>query len=157
MTSRTTRGLTPRIRRTSKTDVREWQKIRKELWPDTSSDDHRAEISEILTSPGRAAGFVSSSGDGSIDGFLEATLREFVDGCTSSPVGYIEGWYVVKPSRRKGIGARLVRAAEQWASSKGAKEMASDTESTNRKSQRAHTALGYRPVQRVVIFAKRLR
>ena len=34
------------------------------------------------------------------------------DGCTTHPVGYVEGWYVDPDVRRKGVGKALVAAAE---------------------------------------------
>ena len=35
------------------------------------------------------------------------------ESATSTPVGYLEGWYVVPDHRRKGIGAALIDAAER--------------------------------------------
>jgi aminoglycoside 6'-N-acetyltransferase I len=90
-------------------------------------------------------------------GFIEATLREYVEGFSSSPVGYIEGWYIVKTMRGTGIARRLVETAEASAYSRGAREMASDTELAHRAAQRVHLRLGYRPIGRLVFFAKRLK
>jgi aminoglycoside 6'-N-acetyltransferase I len=56
--------------------------------------------------------------------------------------------------RRKGVGAALVRAAEAWAREKGLREFASDTELANTASQRAHVALGFTEVERLVAFRK---
>ena len=53
-------------------------------------------------------------------------------------------------------GRRLIEAAEQWAQSRGCTEMGSDAEIANTLSHRAHAALGYEEVERVVSFAKRL-
>jgi aminoglycoside 6'-N-acetyltransferase I len=131
--------------------------LRKLLWPGTSAGRHTTEVREILRTGRRSVAFFCSSSDGRLCGFIEATLREYVEGVSSSPVGYIEGWYVVKTMRGTGIGRRLVETAEAWAYSRGAREMASDTELANRAGQRAHLRLGYRPIGRLVFFAKRLR
>ena len=72
------------------------------------------------------------------------------------PVGYLEGWYVADAHRREGHGAALLRAAEDWARSQGCTEMASDTWLDNEVSQRAHAALGFEVVDRVVNYKKRL-
>src|SRR5204863_3252567 len=52
--------------------------------------------------------------------FLEVDLRSHADGCNPSrPVGYIEGWYVAQSYRTRGIGRKLLAAAEDWARSQG--------------------------------------
>jgi aminoglycoside 6'-N-acetyltransferase I len=63
---------------------------------------------------------------------------------------------VVEPLRRTGIGAQLVRTAEEWARAQGCTEMASDTWLDNTLSQQAHAALGYEEVERLVHFRKSL-
>jgi aminoglycoside 6'-N-acetyltransferase I len=71
-------------------------------------------------------------------------------------VGYIEGWFVVESARGQGIGARLSKAAEDWAREHGCVEMASDALIDNAQSQRAHEALGFDVVDRCVHFKKHL-
>ena len=102
------------------------------------------------------ATFVAVRPDGSLGGFLEAGIRPYADGCDTSPVGYIEGWYVDPDLRRTGVGGVLVHAAEGWASSLGLTEMASDAEVENGVSLEAHAALGYEEVGRVIQFRKGL-
>src|SRR5688572_31355457 len=46
-------------------------------------------------------------------GFIELGLRTYAEGCESSPVPFIEGWYVDADARGTGLGAALVRSAEQ--------------------------------------------
>jgi aminoglycoside 6'-N-acetyltransferase I len=89
-------------------------------------------------------------------GFLEASLRAYADGCDSSPVGYIEGWYVLPEHRRRNVGRSLVQAAEDWARTRGCSEMASDVLLQNTISQQAHIRLGYEEVDRVVQYRKGL-
>lgn len=60
----------------------------------------------------------------------------------TSPVGYIEGWYVDADLRAQGLGRALVRAAEDWAIAKGCVEMGSDTWLDNEVSYGAHLAIG---------------
>lgn len=95
--------------------------------------------------------------EGVLIGFLEATLRSHADGCDPGyPVGYLEGWYVAPEHRRRGVGAKLVAAAEEWARAQGCSEMASDTWIDSTGSQRAHEALGYEVVDRCVHYRKPL-
>jgi hypothetical protein len=89
---------------------------------------------------------------------MEVDLRSHADGCNPRrPVGYIEGWYVAKDHRHRGIGRELLAVAEDWARSHGCVEMASDTWIDNEVSQRVHEALGYEVVDRCVHYRKLLR
>ena len=109
----------------------------------------------MLDTPYRFATFVSES-NAEVTGFLEASLRQYAEGCDTSPVGCIEGWYVEPASRRRGIGRALVAAAEDWARSRGCTEMASQTLIENVDGQHAHERLGYSEVERQVCFRKTL-
>jgi aminoglycoside 6'-N-acetyltransferase I len=134
----------------------EWLRLRTALWPDWPVEEHRREMAGILQNLEREMVFVSAGPDGRLQGFLEVSLRPLAPGCTSNPVGYLEGWYVAPAARRKGIGAALVAAAEEWARSKGCREMASDADIENELSQVAHRRLGYEEIERVVHFRKAL-
>ena len=92
-----------------------------------------------------------------LGGFLEAGTRKYAEGCDTSPVGYIEGWYVDEDLRGKGIGKALVKAAEDWTRLQGLTEMASDTWLDNEVSIQAHLKMGYEETERLVHFAKKLR
>src|SRR3954462_6355474 len=48
-------------------------------------------------------------------GFAEVSRRTYAEGCETSPVGFLEGWYVVAARRRQGIGRALVASGEAWA------------------------------------------
>ena len=67
-----------------------------------------------------------------------------------------DGWWVDPDTRLHGVGAALVKAAEDWARDRGLTEMASDALITNEISHAAHRALGYAETDRVVCFLKRL-
>jgi len=135
-----------------------WLGLRERLWPEIPKDELRSERALILDDPRRNAVFVARRGEpgGELVGFVEAALRDWAEGCRTRPVGYIEGWYVAPEHRRRGVGRRLIEAAERWARSRGCTEMGSDAEIANTLSHRAHAALGYEEIERVVSFAKRL-
>ena len=131
------------------------------LWPKTPAEEHARELTQILegkpvvTMP--LIILVAEAGDRTLAGFLEVDLRSHADGCNPlRPVGYIEGWYVAENHRHKGIGRKLLAAAEDWARSQGCVEMASDTWVDNEVSQRVHEALGYEVVDRCVHYRKTL-
>ncbi|KAA0216538.1 MAG: GNAT family N-acetyltransferase [Leptolyngbya sp. PLA3] len=89
-------------------------------------------------------------------GFAEVSLRDYAEGCLSTPVGYLEGWYVEPAARGRGVGSALVRAGEEWARAQGCCEFASDADVDNAASIRAHESLGFEPVAEVRCFRKRL-
>ena len=144
------------IRHATHDDQTEWLRMRSALWPDCPLDDHHSEMQEQLDDPARYAVYVIERDSDKLGGFLEASLRAYADGCRTSPVGYIEGWYVDADLRQQGWGGELVKAAEQWAMAQGCTEMASDCELDNDVSFRAHLALGYEETDRVIQFRKSL-
>ncbi len=143
------------IRRVSTPDLDNWLRMRLLLWPYSDRQELLAQMQSMLNEPLEPV-FVVVRPDGSLGGFLEAGLRKYADGCSTSPVGYIEGWYVDEDLRRLGVGARLVRAAEEWAREQGCSEMASDTWLDNDMSISAHLSLGYEECERLVHFCKKL-
>jgi aminoglycoside 6'-N-acetyltransferase I len=143
------------IRRAAPPDLDDWLRMRQLLWPYSDPGELLTEIESMLADPLTPA-FVAARPDGSLGGFLEAGLRKYADGCSTSPVGYIEGWYVDQDLRRLGVGARLVRAAEEWAREQGCSEMGSDTWLDNDPSISAHITLGYEECERLVHFCKKL-
>jgi len=113
------------------------------------------EAVEILRDS-RWAVFVARLDAGAVVGFLAVCLRDYAEGAeSSSPIGYLEGLYIVAEYRRQGIGAALVRAGEQWAWSRGCSEIASDAQINNAISIKMHNRLGYTEVERQVCFLKR--
>ena len=131
-------------------------RLRKRLWDSASEEDHRDEMVAIIEEPDSQFVAVADAGDGRLAGFLEASIRTYVEDCETDNVGYLEGWYVDEDFRQQGLGTELVRAAEQWARSHGCSEMASDAELGNELSQQAHEKLGYTETSRLVHFRKEL-
>ena len=107
-----------------------------------------------LLARGDAALFVAERPDASVCGYVEVGSRPYADGCDTSPVGYIEAWYVDPDVRRAGYGRALLAAAEGWARSRGYHEVASDARLDNIVSHEAHRRAGYEEVDRVVQFRK---
>lgn len=94
--------------------------------------------------------------DGSLGGFISWSLRAWAEGCESTPVPYIEGWWVAPDLRRSGVGRALVGAVEEWCRGHGHAELGSDVEVENTVSQRAHAALGFEPTLRLQFYRKAL-
>lgn len=96
--------------------------------------------------------------DDKIVAFSMCGLRhDYVEGCISSPVAYLEGIFVLPEYRRKGIGKQLVEACQKWGKQQGCEEFASDCEFTNKISQQFHNGCNFKESNRIVCFVKDLK
>lgn len=137
-------------------DLEGWLQLRTHLWDQVSEDEHKAEMMDIFEHPDTQFVAIAENDGGRPIGFLEASIRPFVEDCHTDHVGYLEGWFVEPEYRMHGIGRYLVRAAETWARKKGCTEMASDAEIGNDDSLKAHQKLGYEETSRLVHLRKEL-
>lgn len=137
-------------------DDAEWLRMRRALWPDSNAKTHRREMSAWLARSDAIVLVAPRPSNAGLAGFAEVGARSLADGCETSPVAYLEGWYVDADARRRGIGAALLSRAEAWARDRGLREFASDAELSNMESQKAHVALGFREVERAVLYLKKL-
>ncbi|MGH7508932.1 MAG: aminoglycoside 6'-N-acetyltransferase [Gemmatimonadales bacterium] len=139
-------------------DGRAWLELRHALWPDGSEAEHAGEIDQFFagTAGEPAAVLLAGDGAGRTIGVAELSIRPYAEGCLTSRVAYLEGWYVVPEARRRGVGRALVAAAEEWARGQGCTELASDTQLDNARSVAAHLALGFTEVGQVRCFRKEL-
>jgi aminoglycoside 6'-N-acetyltransferase I len=137
-------------------DRAEWLRMRLTLWPHMNAEAQLVDMDIWLSQPDNTVLVVPRADEpgAGLAGFAEIGTRSVAESCETSPVAYLEGWYVDADMRRQGVGAALVRAAEDWARAKGFREFASDTEIGNVTSQRAHAALGFTEVERLVVYRK---
>lgn len=135
----------------------DWLRLRHNLWSDSSLEEHRAEINDLLMDSENCAQFMAYSSAGVALGFAEASIRhEYVNGTNSSPVAYLEGVYVEPMARQTGIGAALIEAVAAWGLEQGCEELASDVPLENQVSQNVHLALGFVATEQVVFFVRSL-
>lgn len=144
------------IRSLKEGDFPEWFRLRRLLWDQSSDEEHRAEMIDIIEHTETQLVLVAEVPDNGLIGFLEASIRPFVEDCYTDHVGYLEGWFVENKYRQCGIGRLLVKNAEDWARSRGCEEMASDSEIGNELSLNAHLKLGYEETSRLVHLRKDL-
>lgn len=145
------------VRPVTAVDREQWLALRQSLWPDSAEGD----VDDFLPTGGsphfaRFAVFVAAAAGEGLVGFAEVSARTYAEGCETTPVGFLEGWYVAPEWRRQGIGRLLVRACEEWARAQGFSEFASDALIDNEISRRAHGALGFAEIEEIVCFAKKL-
>lgn len=127
----------------------------KKLWPEHTE----AELSRILKDcAGNAESAVFAFHEkGETVGTALCSLRhDYVEGCDSSPVGYLEGIYVQEGFRRSGVAKALVQECEAWAKDQGCTEFASDCELSNVDSLCFHLSIGFEEANRIICFRKAL-
>jgi aminoglycoside 6'-N-acetyltransferase I len=145
------------IERCGSLDQPGWLELRLALWSDATADDHRGYMAIALAQPERFLQLMVYAAPRTPIGFIEGSIRlDYVNGTETSPVGFVEGVYVIESWRRRGIARQLYEAIGDWAKARGCRELASDALLANVASQRAHAALGFRETERVVYFTKPL-
>jgi len=123
------------------------------LWPDNDKEEHKREFEKTLEDE-KAIVLLAIEEDLPI-GFAHCQIRsDYVEGTSSSPVGYLEGICVVEGHRHKGVAKKLFKGCEDWVRAKGLVELASDCELTNKTSIAFHEKLGFKESNRVVCFVK---
>lgn len=132
--------------------------LRMALWPSETVAEHREQIERALASPDAdQVAFLAVAG-GEVCGFAEAALRhDYVNGCTTSPVAFVEGLYVLPDRRLNGVARLLIEQVVAWARGLGCAEIASDADAANKDSHAMHEALGFAETERVVFFRRSLR
>lgn len=125
------------------------------LWPEHEWHQLYAEFKEMLASEHDMV-YLAMINDQYV-GFIYMSIRyDYVEGSSSSPVGYVEGLYVEENYRLKGISRKLVEQGEQWSKSMGCTEMGSDTWLDNYESQQFHISIGFKEAGRIVAFIKNI-
>ena len=146
-----------KIRAILPADSKEWLRMRRALWPDCPEQRHALEMEQLQSPRNRGVVLVAEFETGALRGFAEISVRhDHVDGAATTPVAYLEGWYIDPAARGSGLGRKLIEAAEQWAAQHGYTELASDAELENEHSIRAHAACGFQETGRTVHFIKQI-
>ncbi len=129
--------------------------LAQEIWPDAEPGEHAAHFAELLRR-GQGVCYLLQV-DGRWAGFVELSVRrDHVEGAEVLPVAYLEGIYLRAEFRGRGFGRALLQVAEDWAVAQGFRQLCSDTELENVEGIRFHERAGFREVERVVCWEKRL-
>ena len=131
----------------------QWAELRVALWPE--------EVLSDLIIEGRKIGFENQFlyvVNGEAVAFISLALRhDYVEGTKTSPVGYIEGIYVMPEFQNQGIAREMVDFAKKWSIESGCLELASDCELHNDKSRKFHNKVGFKEANTIVCFVMDLR
>ncbi len=147
-----------RIVLASKGHLGAWSEMRYALWTWDSVADHAEQAEELylVGHPDRYA-LMAFDEHGKAMGFAEATIRrDYVEGCETSPVVFLEGLYVKPEMRHLGVAKALAEAVGEWGKTQGCTEYASNALLDNVDSHQFHAAIGFEETVRVVFFRKDL-
>ena len=125
------------------------------LWPQHRQED----IKDVLTKyiNGVHTEVFMHLEDDQVVGLALVSLRhDYVEGCTSSPVGYLEAICVLPEFRHVGIASKLCEECEAWAKEQGCREFASDCDLNNEASYAFHLSIGFKETSRMIHFRKEL-
>ncbi len=143
------------IRKAAPSDAAVLAALAARLWPHDALEELEREF-EALARNESAACFLAYAENRPV-GFAQCALRfDYVEGTETSPVGYLEGIYVMEGCRKRGYARALLSACEAWAGERGCAEFASDCELDNLDSFRFHMAVGFEETNRVICFKKSL-
>ena len=125
------------------------------LWPDCEPNEASVIFASSLAN-GSPVFLVAQESSELLGVAMFALRNDHVEGSFSSPTGYLEGIWVDKEHRLKGVGKMLVRAGEEWCIRMGCHYLGSDAEIQNSGSIRFHGNYGFHEVNRIVNFIKKL-
>jgi aminoglycoside 6'-N-acetyltransferase I len=155
MTGKQQEAVRMRIERCGAETLNQWVGLRLALWPDEDRALMGREAPGLLARPDMLV--LVARQDDAVIGFAEAsTRRDYVNGCETSPVAFLEGIYVMPGYRDRGVARALVAFVDDWAKAQGLRELASDALLDNAQSHAMHRALGFFETERVVYFRKPL-
>ncbi len=141
------------IRTATLADCKTLAEMAVQMWSESSVAELESDFSEIINSDASVC-FIKFSDNLPI-GFAQCSLRnDYVEGTSTSPVGYLEGVFIKKEYRNKGFGKQLVESCEKWARDIGCSEFASDCELTNTESLKFHLSMGFTEENRIICFRK---
>lgn len=127
----------------------------KKLRPDDSEENLMHLVADYAE--GQNSAVFASVDENTFTGVALCSLRhDYVEGCKTSPVGYLEGIYIKESCRMLGIAKGLVRECEAWARAQGCREFASDCALTNTASLHFHLGVGFQEANRIICFKKSL-
>lgn len=142
------------IRKAAKEDTQAVTCMALLLWPSHTYDELFPEMLEAVVGDDTAT-FLAWEAEEPV-GFAQCSLRrDYVEGVGHGPAGYLEGIFVRKDFRRRGIARSLTDACQAWARERGCLDFASDCELDNVESYRFHLAIGFREVNRVICFLRK--
>lgn len=144
------------IRKAEEKDIKALAKLASapEVWSD-DPEKLEKDFEELLRSKKDLVAVSEENGE--VIAFANVRIRsDYVAGADSLPAAYLEGICVKEGYRGRGEAKNLLAYCENWAREQGCGDFASDCLIDNEVSRAFHLAMGFREVERVICFAKKL-
>lgn len=126
-----------------------------QMWKSSTVEELTQEFCDYMKKEGSAI-FLAMADECAV-GFAQCGLRhDYVEGTDSSPVGYLEGIFVVEEYRKRGLAKTMLETCLIWAKEQGCTEFASDCELDNEDSLKFHLKMGFKEANRIICFTKRV-
>lgn len=143
------------VQKATKDDSRILAEMAIQMWKSNTVESLETEFKETMNSE-RSAFFIKYVKNTPV-GFAQCGLRtDYVEGTESSPVGYLEGIFILPDHRKNGYARELLLACEMWLKDMGCTEFASDCELDNIGSLKFHIAMGFGEANRIICFKKNI-
>jgi aminoglycoside 6'-N-acetyltransferase I len=143
------------VRRLFTSDWESWAQLRHRLWPTQTVAAHAVQIATLVQNNG-TEGYGGFDPTGRLVAFAEISIRPYANGCTRTPVPFLEGIFVQEGDRRRGVGTVLVADIAEELRRRDFGELCSDAEIDNIASHAAHHRWGFAETERVIYFRKAL-
>ncbi|NOD62429.1 MULTISPECIES: hypothetical protein [unclassified Ruegeria] len=100
------------VRLTKHSDIPNWVELRIQLWDETSLDQHKNEAAAMLAkTPIECAVLLDVVEGVEVRAFSEAALRrDYMNGCETTPIAFLEGTLVRPKDQGSGVGRYLLSA-----------------------------------------------
>ena len=143
------------IKRAEEKDIAAIANLAAMMWSNHSVEELNNEFSDLFMKE-EAQFFLKYENDIPV-GFAQCQLRyDYVEGTETSPVGYLEGIFVLEEYKKRGYAKELLGECQNWAKDQGCLEFASDCELDNEDSLKFHLKMGFAEANRIICFTKRL-
>ena len=143
------------IRKATVEDVEKVASLAIQVWTSHTIEELAQEFSDYIIKESSMV-FLAMEDECTV-GFAQCGLRhDYVEGTASSPVGYLEGIFVVEDYRKRGLAKNMLEVCQAWAKEQGCTEFASDCELNNEDSLKIHLKMGFEEANRIICFTKKL-
>jgi aminoglycoside 6'-N-acetyltransferase I len=114
------------VRHIRPSDAATWQTMRRDLWPE-DPESHAEEIAAFFAGTlAEPQAVLVAQEDSTLVAFAELSIRDDIPGLAGKRVGYVEGLYVLRTFRARGIARTLLAAGKSWARENHCDAFASD-------------------------------